>query len=78
MMWGFYGGPWWWMLFGGLSMLVFWGAIIWLVVWGVKQFAGGLGGGISSQEAPLEIAQRRLARGEITREQYEELKEALQ
>lgn len=78
MMWGFYGGPWWLMLFGGLWMIIFWGAIIWLVVWGVKQFTGSRGGAISSQEAPLEIAQKRLARGEITRAQYEEMEEALQ
>ena len=29
-------------------------------------------------EAPLEVLKRRLARGEITREQYEELRQALQ
>ena len=33
-------------------------------------------GGIS--ESPLEIAKKRLARGEITREQFEEIKKHLQ
>lgn len=78
MMWGYYGGVWWWMLFGGLMMLIFWGAIIGLVVWGVKQFSGDRQRDSSSRETPLEIAQRRLARGEITLEEFEELRDTLQ
>jgi putative membrane protein len=78
MMWGFYGGGWWWMLIGMVSMVLFWGTIIWLVVWGIKQFTGDRRGDTGSRETPLEIAQRRLARGEISREEFEELKQALQ
>jgi putative membrane protein len=63
----------WWMLFGGIWMLFFWGAIIWLIIWGVLR----LGGGHTGSESPLEIAKRRYARGEITREQYEELRRDL-
>ena len=77
MMWGIYGGEWWWMLFGSIWMIIFWGAIIWLIVWGVRQFTSERREP-SSRETPLEIAQKRLARGEITREGFEELKQALQ
>jgi len=77
MMWGYYGGDWWWMmLFGGFWMLIFWGAVIGLVVWGVNHFTRDRE--VPPQNTPLEIAQRRLARGEITREQFEDLKQALQ
>lgn len=78
MMWGFYGGGWWWMLFGSVMMIIFWGAIIWLIVWGIRQFTGDRRGESVSRETPLEIARKRLARGEITREEFEELRKVLQ
>jgi putative membrane protein len=78
MMWGFYGGGWWWMLVGSVMMIIFWGAIIWLIVWGIRQFTGDRRGESASRETPLEIAQKRLARGEITREEFEELRKVLQ
>lgn len=78
MMWGYYGGEWWWMLIGLVSMIVFWGAIIWLIVWGVKQFTGDRQGDSSARETPLEIAQKRLARGDFTAEEFEEIRKALQ
>lgn len=77
MMWGYYGSEWWWMLIGMVSMIVFWGTIILLVIWGVKQFTRDRQRGHTSRETPLEIAQKRLARGEITTEEFEELKRAL-
>ena len=77
-MWGFHEGMGWWWVFGGMWMLVFWAIIIGLVVWGVKQFTGGGGSSRPSGDTPLEIAQKRLARGEITREEFEELRQALQ
>jgi mono/diheme cytochrome c family protein len=55
-------------------MVLFWGTIIWLVVWGIRQFTGDRPGDTGSRETPLEIAQGRLARGEISREEFEELK----
>jgi putative membrane protein len=78
MMWGYYGGDWWWMLFGGFFMLLFWGAVIGLIVWGVRQFTRGREGDATLRETPLQIARRRFARGEITREQFEELKQGMQ
>lgn len=63
-----------WLLFGTIWMLIFWGAIIWIVVWGVAQASGG---GRRDEDDPLEIARRRYARGEITKEQYEQLRRDL-
>ncbi|HLF04114.1 MAG TPA: SHOCT domain-containing protein [Dehalococcoidia bacterium] len=69
---GWWGGGWW-GIFGLLWMLLFWGGIIALVVWGINKLtrAGGRG------ETPLEIAQRRYARGEISREEFETIKSTL-
>ena len=74
MMWGTNEGMGWWMIFGGIWMVIFWGAIIWLIVWGVGQVSGG---GRRSDDNPLEIARTRYARGEITREQFEQLRQDL-
>jgi len=63
----------WWMVFGSIWMVIFWGAIIWLVIWGVGQATGS---GRRSDD-PLEIARRRYASGEITREQFEQLRHDL-
>ncbi len=69
---GFGGFGWIGMLFNFLVIA----AVIWLVVWAVRRFtvSGGMPrpmtGGASS---PREILQMRYARGEITREQYEEM-----
>jgi putative membrane protein len=76
-MWGMHDGMGWWMVFGGLWMVLFWGAVIWLVVWGVGRATSGTGGRTSEQEAPVEIAKRRYARGEISREEFEQLRRDL-
>ena len=57
------------------------GGLVWLVVWAVRQFsAKGQGSSLLGQqnnrptgETPREIVEKRYARGEITREQYQEL-----
>jgi putative membrane protein len=63
------------MLLGGAMMLLFWGGLIVLVVWAVRQFSGG---GRPVPEDPTAILKRRLAAGEITQEQYEQARRALQ
>ena len=71
-------GNWGWGM--GLMMflgVLFWGAIIALIVWVVVRLTGrgtASGGG---KQNPLDIARERYARGEITREQYEQLKKDL-
>ncbi len=59
--------------------LLFWAGIIALIVWAVTRAARPSGHHTVASEgrAPLEIANERYARGEITREQWEQLKRDL-
>lgn len=68
---------WGWMVGGWLGMLLFWGAIIFLVVWAVRQFSAPREQ-LQSGPTPLEVVQRRYASGEITREQYEQMRRDLE
>lgn len=65
----------WWMVFGALATVAFWGTIIALIVWIAKSFAQGQGR--ERQEPPLEAARRRYAQGEISREEFEEIRRTL-
>jgi putative membrane protein len=76
MWWLVHEGMGWWMAFGVVWMVLFWGAIIALIVWGIRTLAGRNGRPIW-EESALEIARRRYARGEITREEFEEIKATL-
>lgn len=66
-------------IFGGLFMLLFWGLIIVGLVllvrllWNHVRPVGGSGVG----EAPLDILKRRYAKGEITREEYDRIRQDL-
>lgn len=78
------GWNWGWMLFGGLAMVFFWGAIIALVVLAVRGLTGS-GSTIRytdtpqrSIQTPLEIIQARYARGEISKQEYETVRQDLQ
>ena len=75
MMWGWQTGMGWWMIFGVILMIVFWGGIIALVVWGIRRLVQGS----PSRESrnALDIAKERYARGEITKEQFEQIKKDL-
>ncbi len=76
MMWPYgYGSGWGWMIGGWIMMVVFWG----LVIVGIVALVRGLGDrGPSNQtrypESPIEILRRRYAAGELTKEQFEEMK----
>jgi putative membrane protein len=65
----------WWMLFGGLWMLIFWGGIIFLIIWGIRKLTERSES--STPKQALDIARERYARGEITREQFEQIKKDL-
>jgi putative membrane protein len=61
--------------FWGWTMMIFlWGGIAALVVWAVR--SGGTGRD-QSQPTALEILERRLASGDIARDEYEELRRLL-
>jgi len=64
----------WWMVFGGLWMLIFWGGVIALIVWGIKKLSER---GTSTPKHPLDVAKERYARGEISREEFEQMKQDL-
>lgn len=61
--------------YGWIMMILFWAAIIWLIVWLVRQN--------SQQETrhekqtPTEILKERLAKGEISKKEFDEMKKEL-
>ena len=65
----------WGMLFGGIWMLIFWGGIIALIIWGINRFTRR--DDSSQKHTSLEIAKERYAKGEINREQFEQIKRDL-
>jgi putative membrane protein len=73
-MWIVHDGLGWWMVFGGILMVLFWGGIIALIIWGISRLTRRSS---TARPTPLEIAKERYARGEITKEQFEEIKKNL-
>ncbi len=59
----------WWVIMP-IMMALFWGGIIAVVVWGVRQFTRDRRGGFS----PLDIAKERLARGEISKDEFDRIR----
>ena len=59
----------WWVIMP-IMMVIFWGGVIVLVVWVVRQFTQGRG----RDRSPLDIAKERLAKGEISKDEFEAMK----
>ncbi len=78
-MWG-WGGWGWWSPIWGIVMLVFWLLVLaglgLVVLWFVRQIRPGEAA--AGRSRALEILQERYARGEITREQYEQMRRDLE
>ena len=74
---GIHEGMGWWMVFGSVWMVIFWAIVIGLVVWGKSRIPRGKAKRPDASETPEEIARKRLARGEITKEAFDELMTAL-
>ncbi len=79
--WGMMGWPpprgWMWGLgmgLGAIAMLAFWGALVLAVVLAVRALVGRS----PKEDSALEILKRRYAAGEITKEQYEEMRKLLE
>jgi putative membrane protein len=70
----FFGGGW--GVVGGIFMIVLWAGLIALLVWGVMKISKSGGGGESKKE-PMDIAKERYAKGEITKEEFEQIKKDL-
>ncbi len=66
-------------MFGGGWMIIVWIVIIGLIVWGVIALTrrGNSRSESGSNRTPIDIARERYAKGEITREQFEQLKKDL-
>ena len=75
MMWHFSEGMGWGMAFGGIWMVIFWGGLIALTVWGIKKLTDR--GDTGTRRDSLDIARERYARGEISREDFEQFKRDL-
>jgi putative membrane protein len=68
------------MLFGGLLMIAFWVLIIGGAVWlGITFARGSQGSSVTtaSGQTPLAIVQARYAKGEITKEQFDQMRRDL-
>jgi len=72
-MWHSADGMGWWMLFGSIWFVVFWGLVLWVVL----SLVGRGSGGARGDDSPIEIARRRYARGDITREEFEQIRRDL-
>ena len=77
--WGSWGGWWAGMIVMMILMVIFWGGIIALIIWAIARFtrretSGELHG---EKPSPLDVAKDRYARGEITKEQFEQIKRDL-
>ncbi len=71
---GGYGFPFWWLGWGLRGLFI--AAVIVGIVYVVRYF-GRQGYRLPREESALDILQKRYARGEITKEQYEEMKSHL-
>lgn len=81
MMWGHMGdwGPmgWLWGIMGFLFMAAFWVGIVLLIFYGIRALRRSGGSGSGREPSALDIAMNRYARGEISKEDYEQLKRDL-
>ncbi len=78
-MWHTNDGMGWWMVFMGVFWVLFWGSLIFLAIAAISRGAWGSrdrdhDDGVSA----IEVARRRLARGEITPEQFQEIRRHLE
>ena len=62
----------WWMV---AWMVVLWGGLIALIVWGIKKLTER--GGSTPKHDPLDIAKERYAKGEISMEEFNQIKKDL-
>lgn len=77
MMW-YWGTGWgWWMIFGWIWMVVLWGLIIWAVCAVVSRLTERHHTPLTTEPSALDILERRYASGELTHEQFEEMRQHL-
>ena len=64
-----------WMIFGSIFMILFWAGLVALIVWGVSKLTKQHSS--TNKQSPLDITRERYARGEISREEFEQIKKDL-
>ena len=74
-MWSLDDGVSWWEVFSMAFPLLFFIAMVALIVWGVRRYSGRSGS--DNDPTPLEIAEARYARGEISKEEFEQIRSGL-
>ena len=74
-MWDMPIGMGWWMVFGWVWIVIFWGGLIALIVWGIKRLTER--GGSTPKRTPLDIARERYAKGEMSREEFNQIQKDL-
>jgi putative membrane protein len=73
-MWCFGEGTGWWSWFGGIGMFVIWGGFIGLIIWGIMRFTRRDN---STKQTSISFAEERYAKGEISKEELEQIKKDL-
>ena len=66
------GGMWLWMVIAVIFWLMLAVGVVLLAIWAARKFVAGGSGKV--EENALDILKKRYARGEISREEYEEMK----
>jgi putative membrane protein len=64
----------WWMVFGGFLWVIFWGTVIYFFVSLIRSPQPRTS---EKQDDPIEVAKRRYAGGQITRDEYERIRHDL-
>ena len=74
-MWDWHNGMGLWMGFGSILFIIFWGAVVALFVWGIRKTTDR--GDTGEKKKPLDIAKERYAKGEISKEEFDNIKKDL-
>ncbi len=80
MMWNWWDlptGMGWWMGFGVIWMVLFWGGLIALIVWITRKLSRSDTDVSYSKRNSIDIARERYAKGEISREEFEQIRSDL-
>ena len=78
-MWNCVEGIGWWTVGGAIFMVVLWGTIVAVVIWGISKMRerGDYQFCTNKKHDPLDIARARFARGDISQEEFEQVKKNL-
>lgn len=77
-MWEIHDGWGWWMVFGWVWMLVIWGLIVWGIYALVTYPERRRESGQTAEREPLKVLEARFARGDITADQFQEMRKLIE